>query len=153
MPRHDRMGELEKAADLPEGRDRAILSQRDFIYGQAGEGNGLARAKAAHKLVNASLRSADQGAARRSACVWPLPSSQTPNDPLLSGTRRLRRPTRRPMASSQLGYFPEFGAAPPCTPGLVSGTLPPSAPGFASTPGEPAAVGAPRAPGSPPFSF
>ena len=41
----NRMGELEKAADLPARvkADRAILSQRDFLYGQAGEGTGLAR--------------------------------------------------------------------------------------------------------------
>jgi hypothetical protein len=37
-------------------------------------------------------------AARRSACGWPLPSSQTPNDSLLSATRRLHRPSRRPYA-------------------------------------------------------
>jgi hypothetical protein len=55
---HDRMGELEKASDLSlqlKERDRAVLSQRDIIHCQVGEGDRLAWAKAADKLISASL--------------------------------------------------------------------------------------------------
>jgi hypothetical protein len=58
---------------------------------------GLRRSSFAAGTPSALVRPI-RGAARRSACVWPPPSSQTPNDSPLTGTPTLHRPSRRPYA-------------------------------------------------------